>query len=57
MNGVILLLLLYAFMARTETVLFDGSHNKWPLFPYTALTNWCLELRRNVFTARFEPYL
>jgi hypothetical protein len=56
MNGVIPLLFLYAFMAWTETI-FYGAHNKRRLFPHTAVTNWFLEQRRNVFTARYESYL
>jgi len=30
-----------------------GSQNKQRLFPYTALTDWFLQLRRSVFTARY----
>jgi hypothetical protein len=37
---------------RTEYVLC-GSENKQRLFPYTALTDWFLWLRRRVFTARY----
>jgi len=31
-----------------------GSQNKQPLFPYTSLTAWFLQLRRSLFTARYE---
>jgi len=31
-----------------------GSENKQPLFPYTTLTDWLLQLRHSVFTARYE---
>jgi hypothetical protein len=34
-----------------------GSQNKQRLFPYTALTDWFLQPRRSVFTARYEMYL
>jgi len=30
-----------------------GSQNKQLLFPYTALTDWFLQPRRSVFTARY----
>ena len=30
-----------------------GSQNKQRLFPYTALTDWFLQPRRSVFTARY----
>ena len=39
---------------RTEYIyVLCGSQNKQRLFPYTALTDWFLELRRSVFTARY----
>ena len=31
-----------------------GSENKQRLFPYTALTDWFVQARRSVFTARYE---
>ena len=36
-----------------------GSENKQRLFPCTALTDWFLQPRRRVFTARYElePYV
>jgi len=30
-----------------------GSENKQRLFPYTALADWFVKLRRSVFTARY----
>jgi len=32
---------------------FCGSENKQRLFPYTALTDWFVQPRRSVFTARY----
>jgi len=50
---------LYKILRSAHTVylcVLCGSENKQRLFPYTAFTNWFLQQRRSVFTARYGLY-
>ena len=43
----------YVLPTQLYLCVLCGSQNKQRLFPYTTLTDWFLQLRRSVFTARY----
>ena len=44
----------YVLPTHSYLCVLCGSENKRRLFPYTTLTDWFLQARRRVFTARYE---